>query len=339
MTDQTNLEKLSPDQLAALTDEQTATFLAMRSADQDFAASTFNPKDLVVFLARKREQMAEDKAAQARLEEIQARMDQAALEAAAPSSGGVGVKDVLGGVAGVAGVGAAVGLVSRMDPNSSWEVENPNRAITAAVSRLRGEFADQEKTDCDSERSGDVTHVTISLVRKNGRNDAWDRALIPALDVTLVANKAANRVEFKVGELEKETLLDAARALSKKGFNVLMKGARVLSRRGRKSAGEIFDLAGDSIDAAFDVGEALKDLNLEKQTWEVLGEVFDPLEKSYKDLLRKRAKIDAKNRELWNNYDNCPTCAVPFMADDVQCRVCDTARPPKPEVPDPRRKV
>jgi len=339
MTDQIALEKLSSEQLSGLTDHQKATFLALEPHDQDFAASTFNATDLPVFLERKREQMEQDKTQQARLAAIKARLDQAAAEAAATPSSDLKLKEALGGIAGVAGVGAAVAVASKMDDTSSWRVESPPQAIDAVISRLRKEFGNQEKTDFDYERSGDVTHVTLSLVRRSGQQAAYNRSLIPALDITLVANRPVNRVEVKTGKLEKETLLDAARALSKKGFNVLMKGVRVFSRGGRKSPGDLFDLAGDSLDAAFDVGDALKDLNVERKSWEAMGEVLDPLEKTYKDLLQKRAEQNAKYIELWNNYDNCPTCAVPFMAGDVQCRVCDTARPPKPDVPDPRREI
>ncbi len=339
MTEQNDLQKLSSEQLEALSDGQKATFLAMDSQDQDFTARTFSPKDIPVFLSRKREQMERNQAQKQRIADIRARVAAAGTEAMPPQE--LGVKGVLGGIAGAAGVGAATAAVASMDDSGSWEVENPKRAIKTALSRLRSEFGKKEKTDFDHERTNDLVHATVYVVRRSqGKSSKRrDEDLIPALDITLTPNPAASRVEVKIGELEKETLFDAAKDFSKKGFDILKQGARALSRKKKMDAGDIFDLAGDSLDTAFDIGAAVKDLNLKKKSWTYLGEVFEPLEKAYRDLRKAQTEREQKAIGLWVQYENCPTCGVAFMVDEDQCRVCDTPRPPKPDVSDPRQAV
>ena len=332
MTDLAAKQKLTPEQLMALNDELIATFLAMPEGDQDFTAATFSPRDIPIFLANKKDQMVRNQQMKARYEEIAARMSAAGAQVESSEKSGM-----LAGIAGVAGVGAAAAAASKLDDGQSrWYVDSPKQAINAAVRRLNSEFGGQEKTDFTYDRNGDLVHATVFVMRQTGRQQG---ARLPALDITIAPNESANAVEVHVGELDKQTLLDTAKALSKKGFDVLRKGVRVVTRRGRVNPGDMIDLAGDSLDTVFDIGKSVQEMGLVKKAWEYLGEVLDPLETVYNDLQKERREAKQKAIGVWENYINCPTCGVGFMAGDVQCRICDTDRPEKPVFKDPRNEI
>ncbi len=342
-TEDSALEMLSLEQRGSLSPELQAVFLTLNLRDQEFAAKTFTPHDLPVFLTRKKAQIAQNKAQKQRLAEIEARMTQATQAAAQNADNS---QNILGGIAAAAGLGAAAAAASQLPDTGSWTVESPQKAIEAALRRLQVEFGGKERTELEIQRSGDpagqyIVHAVIGVIRRSRNEPGWNpgRDLIPALDITLASNKAVSEVHVEVGELDKETLIDAAKSLSRKGFNVLKRGATSILRKGRLDAGDMIDMAGATLETAFDLGQAMKDLDLKKRTWTCLGEVFTPLEQAYTDLVQKTREQDAQAIEIWDRYLKCPTCGVAFMSEDTQCRVCDTARPAKPSIRDPRNQV
>ena len=90
-------------------------------------------------------------------------------------------------------------------------------------------------------------------------------------------------------------------------------------------------------DEGVDIAQLVKDLDLEDRAWEVIKNAADPIQSIYDQKMAIENEARLKLEMLWDDYYSCPKCRVEFGADDLECRVCGTARPEKPGQPDPRR--
>jgi hypothetical protein len=313
---------LSPEQLEVLNDNQKELFLQLDPKDRKFYADNFSPGSIGKALDRKGEILQ----SRARL----AAFDQKVNENYISSLGNgdatpeITAGDVAMGAAGAAGM-IGVGVLARQiapEGKASWRGVAPRDLVEPLVNA----FARQEKTDIRFEAPSEqgVQQATILLRTSKG--------LVPGLIIVLAPLEESTQVQ--IGQLTSESVMQALKEGGLKLLDLLQDGLR-LKRRG--GLDDLLVLAGRAVDEGVDIAQLVKDLDLEDRAWEVIKNAADPIQVIYDKKMAIENEARLKLEMLWDDYYSCPKCRVEFGADDVECRVCGTARPEKPEQPDPRR--
>jgi hypothetical protein len=320
MSDQTPSTLLSAEQLAALTDEQKAIFEQLKPKDQRFFAKNFTPEDLGPALDRKGERLKERARQTAHDERVKARIQ--ADAGLTPTQPGLSAGEVAAGAAGVAGV-VGLGVVASQiapDGKAAWRGVAPRDLVTPLVST----FARQAKTDIrfDPPDSAGVIHADVLLRTSEG--------LLPALDITLAPLEGGTQV--KIGKVSSESVLQKVKEGGQKLVGLVQDG--LTARRG---LGGLVTLAGKVLRDGSDLAQTVKDLDLEDKAWEAVKRAADPLQAVYDEKMAVENEKRLQLETAWDDYYACPKCRVEFGAQDAECRVCGTARPPQPEQADPRR--
>ena len=317
---------LSEDQLSALDDEQKAIYQMMHPEDKEFFAEQFSLKDLPTALDKKGKIMKRNTA---KREQISALKEQfgkirAEMEASGKGSSGgeLGLGDVATGAAAALGIGVVAKTVST-DGTASWQGVSP-RVLARALEQA---FDDGENTDIEVEGDEDNLLATIYLRPPKG-------AYVPAVTVTMA--QVVDKVDVKVSNLTKESLLETAKHGGKQILELAQKGIRLWQRRGLGQAGAAIETAQSALDTAFDAAKVVKDLNIEDRVWETIRNVADPREKAYQIEAARERQVRQDLIDAWDDYFNCPRCGSPYRPDDVECRGCARARNNQPQKPDPR---
>ncbi len=307
------LGKLSAEQLEALNDEQKTIFCAMVSADQDFFAQAFSPKDLPEALAKKGEIMQRNQAARARMEAVQKRMAESAPSTPAASQK---AGDVLTAVAGVLGMGAAAAMVAS-DNSAAWKGVKPADLVSA----LRTEFT-SDQTSLNVE--GDPTALAATVMLQGGGG------YVPALTVHLSA--VNDGTEVKMSDLTRQGTIETIKEGGQKLLDITGGAVRVLthSKFGGVSPDEVFSTARQTLAKGASLAETAGNLKLKERAWKVIKQTADAIEANYLSKAEKARQARAALEKAWGDYYNCPNCGVAFGADETECRVCGTARPAKP---------
>jgi len=309
------LSKLSPEQQAALSDELKATFCMLGIKDQDFFAQNFNPKDLPDVLVRKAEIIKRNQAQRQRLEQLMAKIAQAA-----PSTPeGEKSDDILAAAAGALGLGAAATLVAT-DNTAFYQGVQP----ADLVEPLRTEFQSANTAFAASGQPEALLGTVYLLTGGHG---------VPAMTVNLTALN--NGMQVKVNELTTQGILQALREGGEKLLGLAAGGIQILT--GHQSPGQLISSAGQAVSSGADLAETIHNLKLKERTWKAIRQAAEAIEASYLDQLEKERQAKAALEGAWDRYYNCPTCGVAFGAEDTVCRVCGTGRPEKPLKPDPRQ--
>jgi hypothetical protein len=313
---------LSPEQLEVLNDVQKEIFLQLDDNDRKFYAENFSPSSLGKALDRKWEIMQ----SRARLatfdQKVKANIASGAEEEV--SRTGLSAGDVAMGAAGVAGV-IGVGVLARQiapEGKASWRGVAPRDLVEPLVNA----FARQEKTDIRFEAPSEqgVQQATVLLRTSKG--------LVPGLIVVLAPLGQSTQVQ--IGQLTSESVMEALKEGGLKLLDLLQDGLRMKRRGGLD---DLLVLAGRAVDEGVDIAQLVKDLDLEDRAWEVIKNAADPIQAIYDQKMVIENKARLQLEMLWDDYYSCPKCRVEFGADDLECRVCGTARPEKPDQPDPRR--
>jgi hypothetical protein len=315
--DLSKLSQLNAEQQSALNDDQKATYCMLAPSDQRFFAETFSPKDLPLALTRKSEILQRDQKNQERFQVIRAQLAQAA-EATPPAAG----EDTLQALAAAAGIGAAAVAVAT-DNTAHWAGVKPSDLAAP----LEAEFGDKETTDINIENTSGSSEATIFLVS--------DGKYVPALTVFLTS--AQDGVEVKMSDLTSQGMLSTIKDGGERLLSLARKGFLLWARRGRGAAPDMIDMAGSAFSDTTHIAELAGNLKIKDRAWKVIRDSANNIEKSYQDHLRQEREARAALEQAWDNYYNCPTCAVPFSETDSVCRVCGTARPTAPQRPDPRK--
>jgi len=314
--DENALSKLSPEQTAALDDELKAVYCMLAPADQDFFAATFKPADLPTVLGRKRDILKRGQAERERMEQIKADFAKAAESNPPPSET---ADTVVGGIAGVLGVGAAAAIVAT-DNTGHYRGVKPQDLVEP----LRAEFQGGRTHFAVSGASQALT-ATVSL-RSDGD-------LVPAMTVNLTSFE--DGIEIKVNDLTSQGLLETMKEGGKKLLGVAQAGLNLIAR------GKRGDLSPEDLNSVIDSGaglaEAAGSLKLKERAWKVIHAAGETIESGYLARLEQERQARSLLEKAWDNYYNCPTCGVAFGESDKQCRVCGTAHPEAPARPDPRK--
>jgi hypothetical protein len=313
---------LSPDQLATLSEAQKEIFLKLDPKDRQFYADNFSPTSLGIALDRKWEIMQ----SRARLDAFDQKVKEnlAASADTQAEKPGLSAGDVAAGAAGAAGL-VGVGVLARQiapEGKATWRGVAPRDLVEPLVAA----FARQENTDIRFEAPGaqGVRQATVLLRTPKG--------LVPGLVIVLAPLEEATQVQ--IGELTSESVMETLKEGGLKFLDLMQDGLR-LKRRGNLI--DLLDLAGRVVDEGVDIAQIVRDLDLEDKAWEVIKNAADPLQAIYDEKMGIEREERLKLEMLWDDHYSCPKCRVEFGADDLECRVCGTARPEKPEQPDPRR--
>lgn len=324
MTENTlaNLSRLSTEQQAACDDEMKAVFAMLDDTDQIFFSQTFSPIDLPRALARKAEILKYHQASRERLEQLKQQLAQAAAAPGAAVAGGDVGENLVTSLAAAAGIGAVTYAVAT-DNTAHWVGVQPRDLVAP----LEAEFGDKEMTDVDFDGNADALEGTVFLVSGN--------RFVPALTINLVRKE--NGVEVKVGDLTSQSMLETLRGGGEKLFNLALKGLHLWTRKGRGMAPtDLVGMAGSAFQDSTRLAQIAGNLKLKDRAWNVIRNTADAAEKAYRSRQHELRVARSALERAWDNYINCPTCAVPFGDTDVNCRVCGTARPERPVRPDPR---
>lgn len=326
MTDETeNLPDLSPlsdEQIEGLAENQKQIFLQLDEADRRFFADNFTAQSLGKALDRRWETLQ----SRARLAEFDNRLKESLLsdsprQSAQPSLSGGDLAVGAAGLAGAVGIGA---LASQIAPSgkASWRGVQPGDLVEP----LAAVFARQEKTDMQFETPTEegVLHGAVYIRTAHG--------LIPGLTLTLTP--IGESTEVYISKVSSESIMEAIKHGSQKLLDLIKDGLILSTRRG--GVGNLFDLAGSMVNSGVDIARIVKDLDLEDKAWEVVQRAAEPLQKIYDERKALENAARARLEKAWDDYYHCPRCSVSFGADDTECRVCGTARPEKPALPDPR---
>ena len=320
---------LSTEQLAALTEAQKQIFTQLAPSDRQFFAQNFSPAALGKALERKWEVVqsrarltAHDQRVQHSLTAQSAALSTSSATPAAKSSLSMG--DVAVGAAGVAGLVGIGVLASKIAPQgkATWRGVTPRDLVDPLVKA----FARQEKTDIrfDAPDAQGNLHAAI-LVRSSS-------GAVPALNLTLTPLEQATQVQ--ISKISSESLLQTVKDGSDKLIHLVQDGLRL--NKGRAGLEDWLGMAGEVVDKGADLAKTAKDLDLEDRAWQVIQQAAEPLQTIYDEKMAGEKEHLSKLETAWDNYLNCPKCRVTFGAEDADCRVCGTARPSKPEQPDPR---
>ena len=316
------LSRLSGEQLAACDDELKAVYAMLDESDQKFFAAHFSAKDLPQALERKAEIIKHNRASRERLDRLKALLAQAADSPNPALSGGEGGDNLITSVAAAAGIGAVAYAVAT-DNTAHWIGVQP-RDLVAPLER---EFGDQEMTDVEFEGSANAMEGTVFLVSGS--------RFVPALTINLIRKEEG--VEVKIGDLTSQGFLETLRGGGEKLFSLAMKGLSLWTRKGRGLAPtDLAGMAGSAFQDSTRLAQIAGNLKIKDRAWSVLRNSADAIEKAYQDRQIELRELRAALERAWDNYINCPSCAVPFGDGDTSCRVCGTARPEAPRKPDPR---
>lgn len=319
-----NASLLSPEQLAALSDEQQRIFSQLHPADQQFFARSFSPASLGPALERKWAIIQ----ANAPLVDLDRQTRQAlALPASASTPGsktGPGLGEIAAGAAGVAGMVGIGALAAKLAPQgvATWRGVKPRDLVDPLLTA----FARQEQTDMRFEPPGE-NGVLSGIVELRTR-----QGLLPALTITLAPLQDA--VQVGVSKIESQTIIEKMKEGGQKLLGLVQDGFQAARQGG---PGGLIDMAGKVLDKGGDIAKVVHDLNLEDKAWEVVQRVADPLQARFDEAQRAAQAARIKLEQAWDDHITCPRCRVEFGAGDVECRVCGSARLPAPDQPDPRR--
>ena len=323
MSDQTpdSTSLLSSEQLQALTDFQKEIFLKLALQDQQFFARNFYSASLGKALERKWENIQSN----ARLAAFDQRVKEnlASQASSSASSPGLSAGDIAVGAAGVAGA-VGIGVLAKKiapDGKAIWRGVKPRDLIDSLVKT----FARQEKTDIrfDPPSAEGVIHGNVLLRSSNG--------LLPGLDIVLAPLSEATQVT--ITKLSSESLMDTVKEGGQKLIDLVQDGFRLGKQGGVEN---LLDLAGKVVNQGTDIAKTVKDLDLEDKAWEAIKTAGDPIQAIYDEKMAAENEFRLRIEIAWDDYNTCPKCRVEFGAEDLECRVCGTARPARPERPDPR---
>jgi hypothetical protein len=317
------LSILTPEHLSALTEEQKSIFSQLDEKDRLFFSTHFSPESLGKALQRKWQTMQSN----ARLAAFDQRVKEniAVKGTHSTNTAGISAGEAAIGVAGVAGA-IGIGVLARKiapQGKATWRGVKPIDFLDP----LTLQFARQRNTDIrfDAPNKDGVIHANILLRTSNG--------LVPALDIVMAPLQEKTRVE--ISKLSSASVLGAVKDSSGKLVSLLADG--VIRRR--RGPGGLIDMAGKVIDKGGDILQTVNDLDLEDRAWETIQRAADPIQKRFDEQVARKRERQMQLELLWDDYYACPKCRVEFSADDTDCRVCSSARPPQPEQPDPRRSI
>ncbi|MBN2549184.1 MAG: hypothetical protein JXB15_08510 [Anaerolineales bacterium] len=322
MSDQIpDFSPLSSEQLAALNDTQKEIFLSLDAQDRQFFAKNFSAAGLGQALERKWETVQSRLRTSAFDQRIKENLQ--AQGGASAQSSSLSVGEVAAGAAGIAGA-VGIGVLAKkiaVDGKAAWRGVSPRDLVDALVST----FARQEKTDIRFDPPSDEgnLHATVLLRSPSG--------MLPALNIDLT--HLADATQVYISKVSSQSLMETIKDQGQKILDLVQDGLSL----GRKGGAEnLLDLAGQVMDQGFDVVQAVKDLDLEDRAWAAIQRVADPLQMQYDERMADEKERQLRLEMAWDDYNTCPKCRVPFGGEDSECRVCGTARPAKPEQPDPR---
>lgn len=313
--DENALSKLATEQIAALDDEQKAVFCMLDAADQKFFSETFTPKDLPGVLTRKAEIIKRNDVDRERMAKFMEALAKSDAEHPANSNS----DDILGAIAGVAGIGAAAALVAT-DSKANWRGVKPNDLVAP----LRTEF-NSDKTQVSLSGNPNALTVAVMLI-SSGR-------YIPALTINLSA--VDEGTEVKVSELTSHGALETLKEGGKRVLDIAEDGLRLVT--GRTSPFDILNTANHTLSEGADLAEIAGNLKLKDRAWKVIKQTAESIEANYNSEQEIARQARFALEKAWDNYANCPTCGVSFEPADTVCRVCGTARPHQPVKADPRQ--
>jgi hypothetical protein len=313
--DESPLSQLSPEQQAALSDELKAAYVLLVPADQVFYAKNFKPADLPTALARKVEILQRSQSQREKLVQLQAEF---AANAAAHPPVDDKVEGVLGAAAGVLGLGAAAAVVAS-DNTAHYRGVSPQDLVEP----LRAEFGGGKTAIQFSGQPAALTG-TVSLAGSSGP--------VPAL--TLHLSAVADGLEVKVNDLTTRGVLETVKESGRKLLDTAGDVVDLIARgkRGLVSPADLID----AVEQGAGLAETTAALKLKERAWKVIRQAGESVEAAYLGRLDQERAARAALEKAWDNHLNCPTCGVAFGAEDIQCRVCATARPEAPQKPDPR---
>lgn len=321
--DLSKLSRLSAEQQAACNDELKAVFALLDESDQKFFAETFSVRDLPRALERKAEIIKHNRNNRERLEKLKALLAEAAARPDDALVSGQGGDDLITSMAAAAGIGAVAYAVAT-DNTAHWSGVQPRDLVAS----LEAEFGDKEMTDVEFGGRPDALEGTVFLVSGN--------RFVPALTINLVGKE--DGVEVKVGDLTSQGMLETLRGGGEKLFNLALKGLNLWTRKGRGMAPtDLVGMAGSAFQDSTHLAEIAGNLKLKDRAWNVIRNSADAVEKAFRDRQYELREERVALEQVWDRYNNCPSCSVPFGDDDLMCRVCGTARPERPVRPDPRQ--
>jgi hypothetical protein len=325
-TNLTDLSKLSSEKQAVLNDEQKAIFCLLSAADQEFFASSISVKDLPTILSRKGEIMKRNAGQEQHMKELVASFaDEAAPPPPGEADGSLGFGEIATAVAGAVGIGAAV-AVANADGTARWKGVAPSDLIAS----LRQEFEDSGRTSIRFDGSTDNRTATVLLVTSDHSES------IPALTIQMTAIQEG--IEVKVGDLTSHGVTETIKEGGKTLLGLAKNGLNLVSstRRGILGGGDMLNALDGILSEGSNAAEISGNLKLKDRAWKTIKTTADLLEKAWREKKELERQVQFAQEKSWDNYTNCPNCSVPFGAEDTQCRVCGTARPPQPTFPDPR---
>jgi hypothetical protein len=315
-----SLSKLSAEQLAGINDEQKVIFCAMSSADQDFFAKTYKPKDLPTVLTRKGEIIKRNQTIREQMENIQKKLAETAI---AVPEGNSKVEDVLTAAAGAVGIGAVAAAVAS-DNTAFWRGVKPEDLIAP----LRTEF-NNDNTQVKFDGNPNALTSTIALLTDSGS--------VPALTVNLSAVR--DGTEVKLSDLTSQGTIETLKEGGQKLLSIAGSALKVLNRSKNfgSSPEDLLSSASNTLSQGADLAEVAGNLKIKDRAWKVLRQTADTIEKNYLSELEKARQARFALEKAWNDYYNCATCGVAFDTNDTICRLCGSGRPEKPMNPDPRQ--
>lgn len=322
MSEQTpDFSLLSPDHLQNLTENQKDIYLKLVPQDQQFFSKNFSPTSLGKALERKWETIQANSRLAAFDQTVKDNLvTQGATISTSPT---ISAGDIAVGAAGVAGAVGIGMLAKKIAPEGKaiWRGTKPRDFIDLLVKT----FARQEKTDIRfaSPSAQGVMHGNILLRTSSG--------MIPALDIILTPLR--NATEVSITRLSSESVMDTVKEGGQKLIDLVQDGFRLGKQGGAEN---ILDLAGRVVNQGTDIVKTIKDLNLEDNAWEAIKTAGDPLQAIFDEEMAIENERRLKLEMSWDDYNTCPKCRVEFSAEDLDCRVCGTARPARPDIPDPR---
>lgn len=324
MVDSSALEKLSSEQLSALSEEEKEIFCALHPSDQDFAAHTFSAASLPVFLRKKGTLERQNQESGARQAALNSRIKNAVPEETSDGSGSL-VQTLVGGAAAVTaavGIGALAGKIST-DGSMTWH----DLPVDLAVQALRAEFNSSDgRTNALANRmDSQTTRVDINLLA-SGRQ-------IPGISVQF-SSLSQSETKVQVSDLTNASITEMLKERGEDALDLLKGGVDLLIRRQRNGSidlGRMFGLGKDALDKAFDAHQAVKDLDLEDRAWESLIKVAEPRERDWEKRRRQALEDHESQRLAWKFFESCENCSVPYEPEAESCAVCGNLRPPKPD--------
>lgn len=317
---------LSDEQLQALNDAQREIYLNLGEKDRRFFAQTFSPAGLGEALERKWEIIKSRSKVEAFDQKLKKNL--AAAKAAPPPKHDLTAKDIAIGTAGVAGL-VGMGVLARKiapDGKAAWQGVTPRDLVNA----LAEAFGRQEGTDVRFQPPNEAGALQATiLMRADGK-------LVPALNIFLTPAGEGTQVgtQVQISKVSPQSMIEAFKEGGGKLVDLVQEGVRAKKYGGIE---DFLALAGSLVNKGGDLAKLFQDMDLEDRAWEVIQQAAEPLEKMYKEKMVSVNEARYKLETAWDDFYTCPKCRVEFGAQDTECRVCGTERPPMPEQADPRQ--